>query len=113
PLSPDNPVKNYLNSFLRENIYNVDDNTTFVSKYIQLLSTNLARSLYDIRQIKNENYLTFTVENERKIRSEGPFDRLNEEGAYEIIRVGRGASSANARQAFFYTEFPYFPITLQ
>jgi hypothetical protein len=113
PLGPDNPVQNYLTSYFNDNIYNLGDSNTVVSKYIQSLSVALARALYDIRQVKNENYLSFTVTDERKIRGAGPFDRLNEEAAYEISRVGLGPSTASAQQTFPFTDFPSYPVTLQ
>jgi hypothetical protein len=113
PLSPDNPVKNYLGAFYKDNIYNIDDDTTMVGKYIQSLSVILSRALYDIRQVKNENYLSFDVVDEKKIRGAGPFDRLDEEGAYEIVRLGRAPSSAKGSATYPYDEFPSFPITLQ
>lgn len=113
PMEPDNPVKNYLESFLKDNIYDLDDETNVVSQYIRALATNLSKALYDIRQIKNENYLSFTVVDENKVRGSGPFDRLNEEGAYQIIRVGLGPSTANASKVLPFSEFPSFPVTLQ
>ncbi len=113
PLSPDNPVQQYLGAFYHDNIYNLDDPNTVIYKYIQSLSLNLSKALYDIRQVKNENYLSFTVTDERKIRGAGPFDRLNEEAAYEIIRVGRGPTTASATSTFSFDNFPSYPITLQ
>lgn len=113
PLEPDNPVQNFLKSFLNGNIYNVDDDNTIVSKYVKALAINLTKALYDIRQVKNENYLSVPIVDERKIRGAGPFDRLNEEGAYEISRVGRTATGATASAAFPFDAFPSFPVTLQ
>lgn len=113
PMDADNPVKNYLESFLQNNIYNFEDENTIVASYIRSLATNLSKALYDIRQIKNENYLSFTVVDENKVRGSGPFDRLNEEGAYEVIRVGLSASASNASTVIPVTDFPSFPITLQ
>lgn len=113
PIDPDNPVRNYLGSFYKDNIYNISDDSTVVGNYINALSTNLARALYDIRQSKNENYLSFTVIDEVQARGAGPFDRLNEEGAYEILRVGRGPTSALVSTTFAFENFPSYPITLQ
>ena len=48
PISPDNPVKDYFVKFFNGNIYGVDDDTTVVAQYINAMSTNLARCLYDI-----------------------------------------------------------------
>jgi hypothetical protein len=113
PLSANNPVKNYLDSFLQGNIYNNDDDNTVIAKYIQSLSVNISRALYDIRQVKNENYLSFDVIDEQKIRGGGPFDRLNEEGAYEILRVGRTPAGTAVSHTFAFDPFPSFPVTLQ
>src|ERR1035437_3571531 len=113
PVDSENPVKTFLNSFLKDNIYNTEDESTVVSKYVNLLTTNLSKALYDIGQIKNENYLSFTVLDEQKVRGSGAFDRLNEESAYKMIRVGRGPSSSNATKVFSLDVFPSYPVTLQ
>ena len=113
PLEADNPVKNYLDSFLQGNIYNNQDDRTVISKYIKALAVTLSRALYDIRQVNNENYLSFDVVDEQKIRGTGPFDRLNEEGAYEIFRVARTPSDTSVDKTFVYDIFPTSPISLQ
>jgi hypothetical protein len=113
PLEPENPVKNFLTSFLNGNIYDIADDTTVVSKYLNALSINLSRALHDIRQVKNENYLSVTINDERQIRGAGPFDRLNEEGAYEILRVGRTPTGASVTTSFAFDAFPFYPVTLR
>lgn len=113
PLSPDNPVKNYLDSFYNGNIYNNADDTTVVAKYIQSLAINFSRALYDIGQVKNENYLSFDVVDESKTRGPGPFDRLNEESSYEILRVGKTPTGTSVINTFPFTNFPSYPVTLQ
>ena len=113
PAAPDNPVYQYLYNFLQGNIYNLDDPTTVVSSYIQSLSNTLSRALYNINQVGNENYLSFTVVDELQIRGAGPFDRPNEESVYDVFRVGLGPTGAIAPNTFVYQDFPTFPITLQ
>jgi hypothetical protein len=113
PLAPDNPIKNYLTAFFQDNIYKIDDDNTVVAKYIQSLSIVLARALYDIGQLKNENYLSFNVIDEPKVRGGGPFDRLNEEAAYEVLRVGRTPAGTSVTSTFLYDPFPSSPVTLQ
>jgi len=110
---PANPLRDFLRNYLRAGIYNIDDDTTNISKIINVMSIVLAKALYDIRQVKNENYLSFTVTDERKIRGTGPFDRLDEECAYEILRVGKAKSSASANDLLSFASFPFYPITLQ
>jgi hypothetical protein len=113
PMEPDNVVKEFLTNYLRNNIYNLDDNTTIVSSTIQALSLILSKALYAIRQLKNENYLSFTVNDELKTRSAGPFDRLNEEGAYKVLRVGRTPFGTKANKEKSHNIFPFYPVTLK
>jgi hypothetical protein len=113
PIDPDNPVKDYFTKFFNGNIYSSDVSTSVISQFIDGMSTNLARALYDIRQIQNENYLSFQVVDEQQFRGQGPFDRLYEEGAYEIMRVGLTPTDAAANLLITLADFPSFPITLQ
>ena len=113
PLAADNPIKSYLFNFLRDNIYNIDDSNTIINKYLQSLSVNLTKALYDIGLVKNENYLSVSIEDEKKTRGVGPYDRLDEEGAYQLLRVARTPSGTNASMLFAFTEFPYYPVTVQ
>ena len=113
PAEPANPVKSYLLNYFKDNVYNVDDETTTVGNYIRSLSKNLSKALYDIRQVKNENYLSVDVVDELKTRGTGPFDRLNEEGAYEIVRVGRASSGTSVGSTISFATTPFYPVTLQ
>src|SRR5258708_6388062 len=88
PLSPENPVANYLGSFFNGSIYDaMQDPSSVVSQYINSLAVNLSMALYDIGQLKNENYLELDIVDEQKVRGGGPFDRLSQEGAYVVSRV--------------------------
>jgi hypothetical protein len=113
PISPDNPVYDYLQSFYNGNIYNATDPTTVVNHYIQSVAVNFARALYDIRQLKNENYLSFTVVDELHTRGAGPFERLYEEAAYDIFRVGFGPTTDPVANTAVFSNFPDYPVTLQ
>lgn len=110
---PGNPIRDEMILALHEHgIYNLERGT-FVRTILNQLATNFAKALYAIRQSKNENYLSITITDERKIRGRGPFDRLNEEGAYEIIRVGKTETNATLNTSFSFDNFPSDPITLQ
>lgn len=111
PLDDTNPVQEYFLNFLRDNVYNLDTSSN-VYKYLQSLSTVLSKSLYDIRQAKNENYLSFTVKDEAKTRGNGAFDRLNEEGAYEVLRVGKNLTNAQVSSTIQIPSFPDYPVSL-
>ena len=113
PIAPDNPVANYLQSFYQNNIYNASDPDTVVNKYLQAISINLARALYDIKQVKNENYLSFTVLDELHTRGEAAFERLYEEAAYDIFRIGFNPTSTPVNTSFIFSFFPDYPVTLQ
>ena len=113
PLEDENIIKNFLLSFFKENIYNLYDDTTNISKYINSISMNLSKALYDIRQSKNENFLYFNVIDEQKNRGSGPFDRLNEESAYEIVRVGYTPTNTLATNYLNFDSFPYYPVSLK
>jgi hypothetical protein len=112
PMDSDNPVKNFLTNFVRDNIY-TDDESAVVNKYIKALSVVLSKSLYDVRQVGNENYLSFDVTDERKVRGSGPFDRLDQESAYQLSRVGYNAATSKVSKTFNIANFPSYPITLQ
>jgi hypothetical protein len=113
PLPNDNPVNDYLQSFYQNNIYKASDSTTVINKYIQSIAINFSRALYDIRQLANENYLSFTVVDELHTKGETPFERLYEEAVYEVFRVGFGATAAPVPNTFVFDSFPSFPVTLQ
>ncbi len=112
PLQVDNIMKSSLLSYFKGNVYDVENSTTLVSKYVDALSVQLSKALYDIRQLKNENYLTTKITDEQKIRGDGPFDRLDEEAAYEILRVGKTPEGFKATSTLT-RNFTSSPVTLQ
>lgn len=113
PIEQDNPSKRYLTNFLQDNIYNVTDTSSNIYKYIQALSYVFSKSFYDIKQLKNDNYISFVVTDELKTRGNGPFDRLNEEGAYEILRVSSGRTGEYYLETSLSNYFSSDKITLQ
>lgn len=113
PPEPNNIFRDYIRNFLRDNIYNAEDPNTIIYKVIESFVNNLSKALYDVRQVKNENYLSNIIENEEKTRGTGPFDRLDEESAYEIIRVGLTPSGNKVPGQYSIDSFPSYPFTLQ
>lgn len=112
PANPDNPIKNFLVNYQHNNVYNITPGT-LVDNVLDSQAEVLARALYDIRQAKNDNYLSFKVENELKERGAGPYDRLNEEGAYEVLRVSKFLPDTSFNTSLNYTSFPSGPVTLR
>lgn len=112
PEDPSDPVRDFLTGYLQNNIYNLD-NGTLVRDIVNSQSDNISQALHDVGRLKNDNYLTIVISDEAKVRGAGPFDRLTEEGAYEIIRVGRNIAGSNLSTSQSFTSFPEGPITLQ
>src|ERR1019366_8121797 len=95
------------------NIYDkLTDGSSVVNNIIQVFSQVMSKSLYDIGQIKNENYLSFNVIDEQKTRTSGPFDRLLEEGAFDILRVGKTKTNTRASLKVNVPNFGISPISL-
>lgn len=113
PLPENNPVKEFLKSYYDGNVYDIDSSNGLIAKYLDGLSNVMSRALYDIGQVKNENYISHTIVDERHVRGGGPTDRLKEEGAYQLLRVGRTKAEANVEKSLVYDFFPFYPITLQ
>mgnify|MGYP001578541029 CR=1 FL=1 len=112
PFENDNAILQYLKAFFQDSIYDIDNDQNTTARLTQAYSKYLSKALYDIRQVKNENYISFTVTDEQKQRGNGPYDRLNEEAAYEILRVGKTPTSTKSTLTVEYDEFPSYPITL-
>jgi hypothetical protein len=109
---PDSPIKAKLKDNLKDNIYNLEDNN-LVGSLINAQDKTLSDALHDIGQTANDNYLEVLVSNERKIRGAGAFDRLNQEGSFEVVRVGLTEEGFNNSMSLSFDSFPRDVITLQ
>ncbi|KKN72147.1 hypothetical protein LCGC14_0413590 [marine sediment metagenome] len=109
---PDDPIREFLINLLKDNVYNLDTGT-LVRTIVNGQSTFLAGALHDIGQAKNDNYLLNIIPDERKTRGGGPYDRLNEEGAFKTVRVGQTQTNATLPGTISFASFPSGPITLQ
>lgn len=112
PEDPGNPIRDIIIGYLQNNIYNLNEGG-LARTTINQQAKELLRALYEIRQLKSDNYLGFLVENEPHIRGKGPTDRLNEEGAYRIYRVSTSLSGDQQSNVINLSEFPLDPISLQ
>lgn len=79
-------------------VYNTD-RTTFVRKIVSNLADNLLRGRTSVLEIGNANYISEEIVDEIKTRSFGPTDRLDNESAYEILRVAKTPTGTSARKA--------------
>lgn len=112
PEESTNPIFQNIQNYFRDNIYNLEEGTV-TNDLLRLVANHLAKALYDIRQIKNENYLSKTIVDEPKTRGPGPFDRLNEEGAYEVLRVGKNRTGYTASSEISLSKVPSYLISLR
>lgn len=112
PSEPPGSIKYALIDYLKRNIYNIDG-TNLVSHIIDSQDKTLSGALHDIGQSANDNYLDHLVEDERHTRGRGPFDRLNQEGAFEVFRVGLQRTGYSSSLSFSYDSFPSDIITLR
>lgn len=98
PIEKENLFKNIISDSLKDGVYNIENQSTMPSTIINSISKFLDKALEDIKQVKNENYVSFDVIDEIKIRGTGPFDKLNEGSAYEVIKVSNRPSNSNLEQ---------------
>src|SRR5690606_27631754 len=70
--NPANNIRNNLLTQLKDNVYNLERGT-FIRDILNQVSTGMLKANHDIGLTKNENYLSFDVLDERKIRGSGPF----------------------------------------
>jgi hypothetical protein len=102
PTESNNASLNFFTDYLRNNIYDITNTDTLIYRIFEGLSQEYSKALYDIRQVKNENYLSVDIVDELKTRGAGPFDRLNQESAYEVVRVAKTPTNTSASMEFSY-----------
>jgi len=112
PPDPENFYFNRLVNYLSKTPYDTF-NPGLVRDYLNMIAQQLLKGYNDIRQAKSDNYLSITVTDELHARGKGPYDRLGNEGVYEIIRVGLSATETTESRSVSFTSFPTEPVTLQ
>lgn len=110
---PNDPIRTTLIGYQKDNPALGLEHGSLARDIINSQASNLSQALHDIRQLKNDNYLSVTIDNEIKTRGDGPFDRLNEEGAYQIIRVGKKIAGSTIDTSYSFSSLPASPITLE
>lgn len=112
PEEPANEIRDVLINYQKDSPYSLLTGS-IARDIINSQASLISRARYDIGQAKNDNYLSRLIVDEIKERGRGPYDRLNEEGAYEVIRVGLRETGATASGSISFDSFPSRPITLQ
>jgi len=109
---PDSNIRDILINYQKDSVYNLMTGS-ICRDIVNSQAKVLSRALYDIGQVKNDNYLEVLVADERHERGRGPTDRLNEEGTFSIIRVGLKETGSTVSDTISFTSFPSSPVTLQ
>lgn len=109
-----NPTRSRFIEYLgdQDSVYDLS-RESLVRVYLNQISDLINKCHYDIGQVKNSNYLEVTIQDERKIRRFGPWDRLDQEGAFEVLRVGKNPTNTSVSGFKSFTSFPSEPISLQ
>jgi hypothetical protein len=113
PVETDNPILTFMQNYLGNNIYSAVYNpNSVIGSFIQAWSYELYQTLGSILQLKNENYLSYFVNDEQHLRGTGPYDRLLQAPAYNVVRVGLNPTGFPI-SASIPTTFGISPISLQ
>lgn len=109
-----NPTRSAFVDYLggAESVYDLS-RETLIRTVLNSVSDLINKTRTDIRQTKNANYLELLIKDERKTRRFGPWDRLNQESAFEIVRVGLTPTNESLDGIIDFNNFPKDPITLQ
>ena len=109
-----NPTRDQFVLYLggQKSVYNLERETV-VRTILNQTSDLLNRARADIRQAKTSNYLEVAINDERKTRRFGPWDRLLQEGAFQVLRVGKGPTNEVTPGVIAFDSFPTDPVTLQ
>lgn len=108
----ENKIRDRMIDRLSGNIYNLEGRT-LIYDILDQDSHDLTLAKKDILEAKNQNYLRFSVIDEPHTRGVGPFDYLDQESAYHVLRVGKNPSGDFIPKKLLLASFPSEPITLQ
>jgi len=112
PSNPSNDMLERTLRFFKNTSYDVD-NPTLVRSLIEANTDVLYKLRNTALQLRTDNYLSITEIDEFRTRGDGPYDRLGNEGVYEIIRVSPYPSDFIGETSIELSEFPRQPVTLQ
>ena len=109
-----NPTRDNLVTFLGgpQSVYNLS-RETFVRTILNQTANLLNKAQADVGQAKSANYLEILVKDELQTRNYGPWDRLNQEGAFQVWRVGSTPTDETIQGVIAFDSFPSDPVTLQ
>lgn len=79
-----NPIRDNIYRSIPD-VYNLDN--TLIKKTIDVQSEELFRAQKHIGEVLSDNYISVSTEGELRTRGSGAYDRLANEGAYEVDRI--------------------------
>jgi hypothetical protein len=64
-------------------------------------------------EVRSANYISIEITDAELVRGSGPFDRFEDEGVFQLLRVGSSPTSAEEQNTISFTEFPSDPVSLK
>lgn len=77
--------------------YDTSDQT-FVRDIVVTTANEINATKVSLNEINNDNFISVSVVDELYFRGNGPTDRIKNEGAYQITRIGRNITGTTARE---------------
>jgi hypothetical protein len=110
-LNENNEIKNRILDNLPD-IYTTESGS-LINDVIGAGAEELLKLANSIQEIKSENYVSVEVVDEEMVRGSGPSDRLLNEGAFQLIRVGSSKTNSTESDSIIFSEFPTSVVSLQ
>ena len=107
----DNEVRDAIMDSVSGGLYKTDG--SLIRDSIRPGADALLRSRHDAGEVRSSRFITVTAEDESHERGSGPTDRLGNEGAFQLLRVGSSATGATSRKTIEFDQFPSDPVSLQ
>ena len=73
----------------------------------------ILKTKHAIGEVESANYLSIEVTDEEKVRGSSATDRFDNEGVFQVLRVGKTPTGATYKEQIDYTEFPADPVSLR
>ena len=105
PPDIDNKVFDYYKSYFKDNIFDINNNDTFINKYLKGSAQEIIKLIQQTNQIKSDRFLFYTTSDEVKVRGLSGFDRLDNEGAYLVTRVGLTPTNTSKSETILIDSF--------
>ena len=102
-------------------VYNLENSN--LSKILSAQAEEIFKAQKDLGEVLSNNFISVSVDNERRTRSSGATDRLENEGVYEVSRVSKSPENSlltfkkieysPESSIFNHDSMPKYPVSLQ